>query len=284
MIEDKNTDVMNSVINNNEKKSSMEDQKGQKSVDANIVQTLIYLYTLQQLDTQIDKLRIIRGELPLDVQNLEDEIIGLQKRLQTHEQEVEERRKNISNLKISIKRSLDLITKYEEQLYNVRNNREYDSLSKEIENQHLSIKLYEKNINDLNIEITKFLESIENIKQEIENKKIDLAEKKNELEEITRETAEDEKKLMKFRAEVEALMEKRLLLSYDKLRKKERNGLAVVAIERDACGGCFNRIPLQRQYEIKLHKAILVCEYCGRILVDDSIVEAANEYLKKFSL
>lgn len=268
----------------NDKKMLNPNIEKQKSADSKVMKDLVLLYTLQHIDTQIDKLRIIRGELPLEVQDLEDDIEGKKTRKQNVIEKLENCKKHISNLKLNIIKSLDLINKYEEQLQNVRNNREYDSLMKEIEYQKLEIQHYEKMINENNKDLDILAQELNKIEYEIEQKKLDLEEKRKELEEITAETAEDEKKLLKYRSDVEMLIEKRLILSYEKLKKKARNGLAVVSIERDACGGCFNRIPLQRQYEIRTHKAILVCEYCGRILVDDAIVESSSQYIKEFSL
>ncbi len=240
--------------------------------EVSIEKKLIALYTLQQIDSQIDKIRIIRGELPLEVQDLEDEIAGLETRIENYVQETQAYEKGVTEKKHAIKESHSLIKKYEEQQKNVRNNREYDSLSKEIEYQNLEIQLSEKRIreNQQAIEVKK--SEIEQFQKELKERKNDLDVKKNELDDIVAETEKEENDLIKKSHQNRKVVEERLITAYTRIRKNARNGLAVVQIERDACGGCFNKIPPQHQLDIRMHKKIIVCEYCGRILVDDGIV------------
>ncbi len=246
------------------------------SIEGITQRKLLALYTLQQIDTQIDKIKIMRGELPLEVQDLEDETKGLETRRNKYLQEIEDFEKDISNRKIGIKESHDLIKKYEEQQMNVRNNREYDSLSKEIEYQSLEIELNEKKIKELESAIEKHQEKIKNSSEKFEELKGDLEVKKNELDNIIAETKKEEDELIEKSKEQKNNIEERLLNAYKRIRENAKNGLAVVPVERDACGGCFNKIPPQRQLDIRMYKKINVCEYCGRILVDDKIAESVN--------
>lgn len=246
------------------------------SLDFSIKEKLVTLFTLQSIDTKIDRIRVVRGELPLEVRDLEDEVEGLTIRVQNISQEIEDIKRQINEQKIFMKDCLSLIKKYEEQQDNVRNNREFDSLNKEIQYQKLEIEHSEKRI----IDLARNLEFKTNIFEEssagIVERKKDLEGKKVELQDIVSETEHEEKKLSKLREELSATIEERLLYSYNRLRTNARNGLAVVCIERDSCGGCFNKIPPQRQMEIKLHRKILVCEYCGRILIDEAVVAQVN--------
>ena len=242
------------------------------SVENTTQKKLTALYTLQQLDTQIDKIRIIRGELPLEVQDLEDEIEGMETRTNNYKQEIEDFKRDISNLKNSIKESQELIKKYESQQMNVRNNREYDSLSKEIEYQNLEIQLNEKKIKDLEAKLEQHQAEHENSTKKLEELKGDLEVKKKELDTIIADTQKEENMLLEKSKEQQKFIEERLLNAYRRVRENAKNGLAVVPVERDACGGCFNKIPPQRQLDIQMYKKIIVCEYCGRILVDDKIV------------
>jgi uncharacterized protein len=244
-------------------------------VDISIKQKLIALYTLQNNDSQIDRIRIVRGELPLEVQDLEDEIAGLETRIEKHENESEALHKSVSEKHLSIKESKVLINKYEEQQMNVRNNREYDSLSKEIEFQNLEIQLSEKRIREFTAKLEETEVEIAKAKEKLDERKGDLDIKKAELQSIVEETEKEELELLERSKKSEELIENRLLTAYKRIRKNARNGLAVVQIERDACGGCFNKIPPQHQLDIRMHKKIIVCEYCGRILVDQEI---AKEY------
>ncbi len=244
--------------------------------DVSIEKKLIALYSVQQIDSQVDKIRIVRGELPLEVQDLEDEIAGLETRIQNYQNETENLNKMVKDKENAIKESQTLIKRYEEQQMNVRNNREYDSLSKEIEFQTLEIQLSEKRINEYNEKLTSLKSEVEVAEGNLTERKGDLDIKKNELEDIVAETEKEEDDLIKKSEENQDFIEERLLTAYQRIRKNARNGLAVVQIERDACGGCFNKIPPQHQLDIRMHKKIIVCEYCGRILVDDAIAAAVN--------
>jgi predicted nucleic acid-binding Zn-ribbon protein len=234
------------------------------------------LYHLQQIDTQIDKIKIVRGELPLEVEDLEDEIAGLETRVANFEEDKAKFTQFITDKLNAIKDSKALIQRYEEQQKNVRNNREYDSLTKEIEFQNLEIQLAEKKIKEAQFRLESLDTDIQDAKERLEMRQQDLKAKKEELTTIVAETEKDEKELERLSKENESLIEPRLLSAYKRIRKNARNGLAVVQIERDSCGGCFNKIPPQHQLDIKLHKKIIVCEYCGRVLVDQEIADAVN--------
>jgi predicted nucleic acid-binding Zn-ribbon protein len=242
-----------------------------------VEQKLIALYQLQQTDSQIDKIRIVRGELPLEVQDLEDEIIGLETRVDNFNSEIASLNKQIADKEISMKESLEMIQKYEKQQMNVRNNREYDSLSKEMEFQNLEIQLSEKRINEFKQKLETINQDITKSKAELAERKADLDAKKGELKAIVAETEKEEDNLVTNSEKNQKLIEERLLTAYKRIRKNARNGLAVVQIERDACGGCFNKIPPQHQMDIRIHKKIIVCEYCGRILVDEEIANIVNQ-------
>ncbi len=248
--------------------------------DVSVEQKLIALYTLQHIDSQIDKIKIIRGELPLEVQDLEDEIAGLETRIKNFNTEIEKLEEEINERINTKKESEALITRYKDQQMNVRNNREYDALTKEIEFQELEIQLAEKKIKEANAKIESLKTDIEEASKALEERKGDLVAKKSELTEIVAETEKDEQELIRKSQENEKLIEERLLTAYKRIRKNARNGLAVVQVERDACGGCFNKIPPQHQMDIKMHKKIIVCEYCGRILVDADVTKTVNEMMK----
>lgn len=274
------------------KKEESKEKKAQKSVSKTLAKTkqgaiedkgevtiekkLIALYSLQQIDSQVDKIRIIRGELPLEVQDLEDEIAGLETRIDNYIQETVSMEKSIIEKKNLIKDSLALIKKYEDQQMNVRNNREYDSLTKEIEFQNLEIQLSEKRIKEFQAGLEAKKEEIVQFQKVLQDRQNDLGIKKNELDDIVAETEKEEVELIRRSDENQTYIEDRLLTAYTRIRKNARNGLAVVQIERDACGGCFNKIPPQHQLDIRMHKKIIVCEYCGRILVDEGIVAAMD--------
>ncbi len=230
------------------------------------------LYDLQQIDSKIDKIRIIRGELPLEVQDLEDEIQGLETRLNNLTEELTSLETQISDKKNLMKESEALIKKYEAQQGKVRNNREYDSLTKEIEFQKLEIELAEKRIKEYKAGMSMKKEVIDQSTEAFNERKKDLQHKKSELDAIIAETQKEEDQLISKSKKAEGIIEDRLLTAYKRIRKNALNGLAVVAVERDACGGCFNKIPPQRQLDIKTHKKIIVCEYCGRVLVDSHIL------------
>ena len=246
-------------------------KQGPDTVELSTEEKLSALYKLQKINSEIDKIRTLRGELPLEVQDLEDEIAGLETRIQKLEEEIKSFESAITVKKGEITNSKSLIKKYEEQQNNVRNNREFDSLSKEIEYQTLEIELSEKRIREFTVQSREKTELIEESKKLLEEREGDLSEKKAELSEITADTQKEEEQLLRKRQEYESIIEERLLSAYKKIRKNARNGLAVVTVQRDACGGCFNQIPPQRQLDIRSRKKIIVCEYCGRILVDNDI-------------
>ncbi|MDX9797613.1 MAG: C4-type zinc ribbon domain-containing protein [Bacteroidales bacterium] len=248
-----------------------------EEADITVEKRLIALYKLQQIDSQIDRIRIIRGELPLEVQDLEDEIAGLETRIEKFKaEEVALTQKNLEK-KSMISDCIALVKKYTTQQNNVRNNREYESLTKEIEFQNLEIQLCEKRIKEANAEIEHQKQEMERVNTILEEKRKDLEVKKSELDEIIAETQERERVLLEESKENEQLIEDRYLTAYQKIRANSRNGLAVVEVDRDACGGCFNKIPHQRQMDIRMHKKIIVCEYCGRILVDQAIVAEVEQ-------
>ncbi|HKI88537.1 MAG TPA: C4-type zinc ribbon domain-containing protein [Draconibacterium sp.] len=243
----------------------------QDDKDISIEEKLRALHELQSVVSEIDKIKTLRGELPLEVQDLEDDITGLKTRLANLDEEIKNLDTAINNKKIAIKESQALITKYTEQQNNVRNNREFDSLSKEIEFQNLEIQLSEKRIKEFTAEMTEKKELTTTSQKLLTERQEDLERKKKELEEITEETKIEEEKLKAKSEKIELFIEPRLLTAFKRIRKNARNGLAVVTIQRDACGGCFNKIPPQRHLDIASHKKIIVCEYCGRILVDKDI-------------
>ncbi len=250
--------------------------------EVSVEQRLTALYSLQQIDSQIDKIKIVRGELPLEVEDLEDEIAGLETRIANFQEDKDKFEQFITEKNESIKESNALIKKYTEQQMNVRNNREYDSLTKEIEFQNLEIQLSEKKIKEAKFRIDGIVADMKDANEKLEMRQQDLTAKKSELTGIIAETEKEEDELVKKSQQNEELIEERLLTAYKRIRTNARNGLAVVQIERDACGGCFNKIPPQHQLDIKLHKKIIVCEYCGRILVDEDIAKKyAQENEKK---
>jgi predicted nucleic acid-binding Zn-ribbon protein len=257
--------------------------KSQKSgtTEYSVEDKLKALYELQTVDSSIDNIKRLRGELPLEVQDLEDEIAGLETRLKNYEQEVKDLEDAISNKKNEIKESEALIEKYKKQQNNVRNNREYEALSKEIEFQSLEIELREKHIKEHQEKIEKRNLDIDDSKKELDERNEDLQNKKDELDSIIAETKKDEEDLRKRSEEIKEIIEPRLVNAYSRIRENARNGLAVVTVERDACGGCFNKIPPQRQLDIRSRKKIIVCEYCGRILVDPELAEEISEKTKK---
>lgn len=245
----------------------------EKLQELTIEEKLQHLYELQRIDTEIDKIRTLRGELPLEVQDLEDELAGLETRLENLKTEISEAEKSVSQKRLEISKSEELIKKYSEQLENVRNNREYDALSKEIEFQKLEIELQQKRIREALKTKSEKEEALEISSQQYEEKKADLDAKKAELDDIIAETHKDEEDLIKKSEQLSQNIEERLLTAYKRIRSNARNGLAVVTVDRDACGGCFNNIPPQRQLDIRSRKKIIVCEYCGRILIDKYICD-----------
>jgi len=245
--------------------------KAVEVTEISIEEKLKALYELQKVDSDVDKIKILRGELPLEVQDLEDEIVGLETRMQNLEDELKSLDTAAANKKAEITNSQALIKKYQEQQNNVRNNREFDSLSKEIEFQTLEIELCEKRIREFAVQISAKNEQISQSRQQLDERQGDLKNKKDELEDISMETRKEEENLHNKSKNLETIIEPRLITAYKRIRGNARNGLAVVTVERDACGGCFNKIPPQRQLDIKSRKKIIVCEYCGRILVDAEI-------------
>jgi len=242
--------------------------------EISVEEKLKALFDLQLVNSEIDKIKTLRGELPLEVQDLEDEIAGLNTRLSNLSDEIRQIDSEITGRKADIEAAKGLIIKYQEQQNNVKNNREYENLSKEIEFQSLDIELHEKKIREAkkNSEIKK--DELQKTEELIADRQEGLSQKKAELEEIVSETKQEEEKLRDKAKCIEEKIEERLLNAFKRIRKNARNGLAVVAVERDACGGCFNKIPPQRQLDIRLRKKIIICEYCGRILIDP---EMANE-------
>ncbi|MDR3137942.1 MAG: C4-type zinc ribbon domain-containing protein [Tannerellaceae bacterium] len=238
-----------------------------------VEEKLFALYRLQSMVTEIDKIRTLRGELPLEVQDLEDEVAGLETRLQKYTSEIRTGEESIATQKKKIAEATALISKYKTQLDTVRNNREFDSLSKEIEYQELEITLAEKKMAESTELVGLRKGEIGSIAEMLNQRKEDLTQKKSELDEIVSETRQEEDKLREKAKALETNIEPRLLAAFKRIRKGTRNGLAVVDIQRDACAGCFNNIPPQKQMDIKMRKKIIVCEYCGRILVDAGMSE-----------
>ena len=228
-----------------------------------VEEKLSTLYQLQTMMTEIDKIKTLRGELPLEVQDLEDEIAGLETRLQNYQSEIKDFENAVVEQKHKITESTGLIEKYKAQLDNVRNNREFDNLSKEIEFQGLEIEFSEKKIREFGEAINRKKEEIAELSERLEGQ--------GELEQIISETKQDEEKLREKAKKLEANIEPRLLTAFKRIRKGARNGLAVVYVQRGACGGCFNKIPPQKQLDIKLRKKVIVCEYCGRIMIDPEL-------------
>lgn len=247
--------------------------KVKENTELTVAEKLKALFELQMVDSKIDDIKRLRGELPLEVQDLEDEIEGLQTRIQNYEEDVVKLEESINAKKNEIKDAQGLIKKYTEQQNNVRNNREFDSLSKEIEFQTLEIELCEKRIKEFSIKIEEKSVIITESKEILEDRTGDLDQKKSELNSITSETQKDEEDLHNKSLEIQEMIEDRLRNAYKKIRGNARNGLAVVSVQRDACGGCFNKIPPQRQLDVRSRKKIIVCEYCGRILVDPDMEE-----------
>jgi predicted nucleic acid-binding Zn-ribbon protein len=238
---------------------------------------LFALYDLQKAVSKIDEIKTLRGELPLEVQDLEDEIIGLNTRIEHFEKEISEYTSMIAGKKISIEESRIKIERYQEQQNNVRNNREHENLEKEIEFQTLEIELCEKHIREY--KAAKELKSNEQkvTMAQLTERKLDLDQKKDELDEIIAETKQEEEKLREHAKDIESRIDPVLITAFKRIRKNARNGLAVVSVTRDTCGGCFNKIPAQKQLDIRQRKKIIVCEYCGRILVDQQLADADSQ-------
>ncbi len=229
------------------------------------------LYDLQTILSEIDRIKTLRGELPLEVKDLEDEIARLETRITNFHADIDALKAEVATKKVEIQNAQTLIEKYTEQQNNVRNSREFDFLSKEIEFQKLEIQLCEKRINEFTFAQEGKANEVTVAQEALQDHQHILNEKKSELDEIVSETKQDEEKLREKAKKLENKVEPRLLTAFKRIRKNARNGLAVVYIQRDSCGGCFNRIPPQRQLDIKMRKKIIVCEYCGRIMIDPEL-------------
>ena len=232
------------------------------------------LYQLQMIDSEVDKIRIVRGELPLEIEDLEDLLAGMQTRLDKLNSELD-----VVNNEILAKKNANLdaealVKKYEKQLKNIKNNREFSSLTKELEYKTLEIQLNEKQMSELNAKTLHKDEVINEVKAQVADKEEELAVKNKELAAIIKETEKEEKVLLKKSEKAQEVIEERILKSYTRIRSKVANGLAVVSVDRNACGGCFNQIPPQRQLDVQMHKKVIVCEHCGRILVDSNILDS----------
>ena len=243
------------------------------------------LYQLQTIYTEIDKIKTLRGELPLEVQDLEDEIAGLQTRVNNFQTDYTTMKSADSEYRHTIEKAQALVDKYTKDLDNVRNNREFDALNKEIEFENLEIELANKRLREGAAKQRICLDEMEKIRAIIADKELMLDEKKSELDDIISETRQKEEELRDQAKKKELMIEPRLLMSYKRIRKNSRNGLGIVYVQRDACGGCFNKIPPQRQLDIKMRKKVIVCEYCGRIMIDPELagvkIVAPDEKPKK---
>lgn len=242
-----------------------------------VEQKLQALYELQTTLTAIDEKRALRGELPLEVQDLEDEIAGLDTRIEKIDTEIKEFQSAITMKKGEVQEAQANLERYNNQLNEVRNNREYDSLSKQIDYERLEVELCNKKIKEATDQVAYRTNDLEIAKTEREERQKDLDEKKSELEDILAETREEETMLKERAKDLEVKIEPRLLSSFKRIRKSARNGLGIVYVQRDACGGCFNKIPPQRQLDIKMHKKVIVCEYCGRIMIDPELAGVKAE-------
>ncbi|HVX50430.1 MAG TPA: C4-type zinc ribbon domain-containing protein [Chitinophagaceae bacterium] len=244
--------------------------------DFSVEEKLASLVRLQKIDSKLDEIKILQGELPIEVKDLEDEIHGLTSRKNRIEEEINGISEFIEQKKNAIKDAEALVKKYEKQSETVKNNREFEAINKEIEMQQLEAKLADKHIRDANEELADKARLLDQAKKQIGAKEGVLTHKKGELEKIIAETAKEENHYNEIASEARKGMDERLLYSYDRIRKSYRNGLAVVPVVRDACGGCFNAIPPQKQSEIRQRKKVMVCENCGRILVDDELNNATE--------
>lgn len=248
--------------------------------EATVEEKLRNLFHLQTVGSKLDKVEVLKGELPIEVKDLEDDIIGLQTRIDRLKGNIDDINTEVSRHKNNITESEMLIERYEKQLDNVKNNREYDALSKEIELQKLEIQLSQKKIVETGSQVEMKESALQASQNKIDSRQSDLDAKKVELEKILAKTEKEEKKLLREAAKVEKLIEPRLLKAYNRIRTAYRNGLAVVSVERGACGGCFNRIPHQTVIEISARKNIIACEHCSRVLVDDIIAGIEEEVVE----
>lgn len=246
-------------------------------MEKTVEQKLQALWNLQTIHTQIDKIHQVRGELPIEVADLEDEVAGLETRIEKIRTELDGFEDAIVNRKNQIKDAQAAIKKYETQLNDVKNNREYDAITKEVEIQGLEIQVLEKKIREIEYDITNKTSKYEKAQADLVERKKDLVVKQEELANITGETEKEEQSLLSKAEKAEKKIDERLLIAYHRLRKNAKNGLAVVTIDRDSCSGCYNQIPPQRQLDIRQRKKIIVCEHCGRVLVDEEYaLEASN--------
>lgn len=247
------------------------------AADLTVEERLKALYQLQTTLSKIDEIKTLRGELPLEVQDLEDEIEGLKTRVERIAADITDLKKSVAAEKNNIEKSKSSIAKYQEQQDNVSNNRQFDLLTKEIEYQTLEVQLSEKKIREGNEALQQKQADYDNANRDIEERENDLQDKKAELEDIISETKQEEETLRAKAKELETKIEPRLLQSFKRIRKNSRNGLGIVYVQRDSCGGCFNHIPPQRQLDVRSHKKIIVCEYCGRILIDPELAGVTIE-------
>lgn len=271
-----NNEITHSEIHEVNTSGHAEESTTEKMEELSIAQKLLSLYNLQQICSQIDKIRVIRGELPNEVRDLEDALEGMKTRIEKYHEDISNLQAKSLEQDVKMKDALALINRYEEQQNNVRNNREYESLAKEIEFQKLEIQLAEKNKGKIANEIVNKTEEIAKCEEQLKEMDEVLHQKKAELDDIIADTEKEEEEL---NAQAEVLKEKvdeRLLAAFERIRRNARNGLAIVQIEREACGGCFSKIPPQRQLDIRLHKKIIVCEACGRIFIDKQLVDSQN--------
>jgi predicted nucleic acid-binding Zn-ribbon protein len=252
-------------------------KEAKKEQELTVEQKLKALYQLQTMLSKIDEIKTLRGELPLEVEDLEDDVAGLTTRIERIKSEIAELKQAVATKRVEIETAKATIVKYKEQQENVRNNREYDFLTKEIEFQTLEIELCEKRIREFTFQEQEKGKELENSEALLDERNKDLELKKAELEEIVAETKQEEEKLREKVKELEVKIEPRLLQSFKRIRKNSRNGLGIVYVQRDACGGCFNKIPPQRQMDIRLRKKIIVCEYCGRIMIDPELAGVTTE-------
>lgn len=246
-------------------------------VDLSIEKKLKAIWELQQIDSKIDQLNLLKGELPMEVSDLEDEIVGLQTRQENIKSEIKSYEVEITGYKANIKGAEELQKKYKKQLDSVKNNREFEALNKELEISGLEVLAAQKRIKEAQMHMDNKNQSLSTLEEQIESKRKDLEFKQQELKTIVNDTEEEEKELMKFRGTVEKDVDERLFRAYNRIRKNVKNGIAVAPIMRGSCGGCFSKIPPQRQSDIKQHFKIIDCEHCGRILVDNVVTGIYTE-------
>jgi predicted nucleic acid-binding Zn-ribbon protein len=267
------------VVEYNENIMNLPEAIPQDGIEENtIANKLLSLYNLQQICSQIDKIRVVRGELPDEVRDLEDALVGMETRIEKNREELDELNQKIVAQDLKMKEAATMIKRYEDQQNNVRNNREYESLAKEVDYQKLEIQVAEKHKTKFSADVVIKTENIAEFEEKL--KEIDelLTQKKNELTDIIAETEKEEQELIERSEQLKKNVDHRLLNAFERIRNNARNGLAIVLIERDACGGCFSTIPPQRQLDIRLHKKIIVCEACGRIFIDKQLVESQNPF------